>query len=141
MTCGLPDCKFNTEPDDQSRGQLFKALLEVQSKMQNVPGGPNGLLILMVIAVATIEDGRHVNISTIADTLGMHRKSAKAKLDELVERDMVQVFHDEANWPMYGRTCNADLQGDGARWVREVYAILRHHLKAECDAMQPVGCG
>ena len=126
-----------THPEDEMRGSLYSALLEVQRMMQLVPGGMNGCLCLCVIALAGME-GRGVNVSTLSLSLGIDRKTVRSVLQLLIDVGFIRKDETEHRWPMYYRVVDGDVQETAGEWAREVYAILRHRLKAHCDAMQPL---
>ena len=140
MTCGDLDCKEQDKAriaSDIPRAALMMCLLEVQKKMQELPGGMNGALVIFVIVLSSMEE-RALNVSTIANMLDMDRKTVRRTLTTLVEGGYVQVDTDSEDWPVYTRTCTEGTHQWSKGWCNEVYGILRHRLKVHCDAMQPV---
>ena len=127
-----------SHPDDDIRGSLYSALIEVQRMMQLVPGGMNGCMILCVVALAGMK-GRGVNVSTLSLSLGLDRKTVRKVLGILIDHGFIrkdETAHEQ--WPLYYRVIDGDVQEAAGEWAREVYAILRHRLKVHCDALDAV---
>jgi predicted transcriptional regulator len=110
----------------------MSALLEVQKKMQGLPGGMNGAMIIFVVVLASIDE-KTLNVSTISNQLGMDRKTVRRVLDTLVAGGYIERRDDILDWPVYTRNCTPEVHEWSRRWCNEVYEIIKHRLRPFCS--------
>ena len=115
--------------DDERRKALYLAFFEVCKKMTEATGDRDATIVLFMVGLAGMDD-KCVNVSSVADSLGMSRKKARRHLDDLVEQGKVrrvQAYGGDG-WPRYCRATCPDLQAQATEWIDDVYGIFHHHL-------------
>lgn len=114
-------------PDDDIRRPLYLAIFELCQLMCKHPGGRDAALVMMMLGLAGSE-GKHLNVSTIADALGMDRKTVRRNLNAMVELGRAEKYEQEDSWPVYCRTTDPVLQAQASEWVRKAVEIFHRRM-------------
>lgn len=115
-------------PDDDRRKALYLAFFEVCAKMATVTGDRDATIVLFMVGLAGM-DGNCVNVSSVADSLGMSRKKAKRHLDQLVEQGKVRSIQTDGDgWATYCRCTDGSMQAYATEWIDSIYEVFHRHL-------------
>jgi len=122
-------------PGDDHRMALFLAMLEINRLFRaEVVGGVAGMLVCMTVNYGSIV-GEPVNVSTIADTIGMDRKTVRKVLKQLEEAGFIQREAGVNGYSTYTRNMDPEIQLRVAWIVDRIYEILAHRLGDKCEKL------
>lgn len=112
---------------DVRKRKLYLAFVETCQMMGTFPGGREGMLVIMVVGLAGM-DGKCVNVSSIADALGMSRRNVKRKLDILLDAGLIRQEIGGRGKVMYCRCTDETVNRHRNEFVDALYEIWHRHI-------------
>lgn len=118
--------KYSTH--DERRVALYLSMLEICTLFrETIPGGRDGALVAMVVALNSIA-GEATNISSISDVTGLDRRSVRRLLDLMIEEGFMVKRQGEQGWPVYDRSLTDRSEETISNIVDSIYNIIQTRM-------------